>query len=47
MVLTPDAENAWIDLEIPLEAVAKYLIAYVSCSLGVHEEQPVQSDLFT
>ena len=46
VVLTRDAENAWLDVETPFEAVAKHLVPYVSCSLGFHEEQPVQSDFF-
>ena len=47
VVLTPDAENAWIDVKIPFVSVAKHLVPYVSCALGFHEVQPVQSDLFT
>ena len=47
VVLTPDSENAWLDLEIPFEAVVKHLVPFVSCSLGFSEEQPLQSDFFT
>jgi putative SOS response-associated peptidase YedK len=47
VVLTPAAENAWLDVDSPFEAVAKHLAPYAGCPLGFNEEQPVQSDLFT
>jgi len=47
LVLTPDTENNWLDIQEPFESVAQSLFPQVSYSLRFDEEQPAQFDLFT
>lgn len=47
LVITPNNENKWLDIQAPFESIAKSLISQRNFSLVFDEEKPSQFDLFT
>ena len=47
VVLSPEAQNRWLDIQTPFESLASLLVPYFDSSLKFYEGRPTQFELFT